>query len=80
MQTPLNYIVAFVLAFALLFAGIFLVRNSERVCRICSFGQNAPTRFGVRFFRLAGWFYICGGALGVLMLLLAMLLPRLHSH
>ncbi len=79
MQTPLNYIVAFALAVALLIAGVVFVRNPEKVHRICSFGQSS-NEFGVKFFRMVGWFYIGGGAIGVLMMVVAVLFNFFHSR
>jgi uncharacterized membrane protein len=70
---------AFALAIGLLITGIFFVRNPERVFRTLSFGQ-VQNRFGVGFFRVVGWFYIGGGTLGVLMLIVAVVLNYSRSH
>ena len=79
MESPLNFALAFALAIALLVFGWFLVRNPEKVCRAFPLGE-AQSRFGLKFFRVAGWFYICGGALGVLMLVVAAVLNFHRSH
>lgn len=66
MRLPLIFMFAFVCAVGFVFAGVYFVRNPEKVFRAFSFGQE-PTRFGVGFFRAVGWFYICGGAIGAVM-------------
>lgn len=71
------YILALVLAAGLLIGGIFLVRNPEKAARASSFGQ-AQNPFGVKFFRAVGWFYLCGGAVGILMVVVALVLNYLH--
>lgn len=79
MLSPGSYALSFALAIGLLIAGIYLVRNPERVFRTFSFGQ-VQSRFGVGFFRVVGWFYIVGGAMGVLMLVVAAALTYSRSH
>jgi uncharacterized membrane protein YdcZ (DUF606 family) len=79
MQFPSAYILAGVLAMALLLAGIYFVRRPEKVYRALSFGQE-QNRFGAKFFRVVGWFYLCGGALGLLMLAVAAYLNFSRSH
>jgi uncharacterized membrane protein len=79
MLSPGSCALSFALVIGLLIAGIYLVRNPERVFRRFSFGQ-VETRFGVGFFRVVGWFYIAGGAIGVLMLVVAAVLLLIHSH
>ncbi|MGC2163198.1 MAG: hypothetical protein WA634_14900 [Silvibacterium sp.] len=79
MQSPSSYILAGALAMALLAAGIFFVRRPEKVYRTLSFGQ-AENKFGVKFFRAVGWFYIAGGALGLVMLAVAAYLNFSRSH
>jgi hypothetical protein len=79
MPTPMGFALAFVLVLGLLAAGIFLVRNPQKIYRMVSFGQP-ENRFGEKFFRLVGWFYIGGAILGVLMLAVAATLNWFHSH
>lgn len=79
MQSPSYFLLAFALAIGLLIAGIYFVRNPEKMFRKLSFGQ-AQTRFGVGFFRVMGWFYICGGVLGVVMMIVAVVLNYGHFH
>ncbi len=71
------YILALVLAAGLLTGGIFLVRNPEKAARTFSFGQT-QNPFGVKFFRGAGWFYLCGGAIGIVMVVFALVLNYLR--
>jgi hypothetical protein len=78
-QSASAYMIAGVLALGLLVAGIFFVRSPEKVYRTLSFGQ-AENRFGVKFFRVVGWFYLCGGALGLVMLAVAAYLNFSRSH
>jgi hypothetical protein len=70
MLSPSSFVIAFVLAAGLLAAGVYLVRRAEKVYGMFASEQAEP-RFGVRFFRWVGWSYICGGALGVLMVIAA---------
>jgi len=79
LQAPLNYVLAFALAIALLIAGVFFVRRPEKMYRVCSFGQS-PNQFGGKLFRMVGWFYICGGAIGVLMLVVSVFLNFFRSR
>lgn len=79
MLSPLTFLIAFLFANALLVLGAFFVRNPGKMYRWFSFGQ-APTEFGVRFFRFVGWFYVGGAVLGVLMLAVAAFLNFFHSH
>ena len=71
MTTSGAYILALVLAAGLLLGGIFLVRNPERAAKAFSFGQ-VQNQFGVKFFRAVGWFYVCGGVIGILMVAFAL--------
>jgi hypothetical protein len=79
MPSRIDFALAFVLALGLLTAGIYFVRNPQKVYRTFSFGQ-AKNRFGERFFWIVGWFYIGGGVLGVLMLAVATVSNWFHSH
>ncbi len=79
MLSPSSFVIAFVLAAGLLGAGVYLVRRPERMLAMFSQGQ-VEQRFGERFFRWVGWFYICGGALGLLMLIVAAVVDFGHLH
>jgi hypothetical protein len=79
MQSPNAYLLAFALAIGLLITGAVFVRNPGKMYRIFSFGQ-AESQLGVKFIRVVGWFYICGGAIGVLMLIAAVALNYSRSH
>ncbi|HTV04945.1 MAG TPA: hypothetical protein VME86_06215 [Acidobacteriaceae bacterium] len=79
MLSPTSFVIAFVLAAGLLVAGVYLVRRPERALAIFSSGQ-VEQRFGVRFFRGVGWFYIFGGALGVVLVLAAAVVNFGHLH
>lgn len=79
MPTPIHFMLAFASAIGLVFAGRFIVRNPEKLHRIFTFGQ-APTRFGVGFFRVLGWFYIWFGAIAALMFVTGTLVSVFRSH
>lgn len=79
MRLPLIFLFAFVCAVGFVIAGVYLVRNPEKVFRAFSFGQE-PTAFGVGFFRAMGCFYICGGAIGAVMFLAGTIASLIRSH
>lgn len=79
MRLPLTFMLAFVCAVGFVIAGVYFVRNPDRVFRAFSFGQES-TGFGVGFFRAVGWFYICGGAIGAVMFLAGTIASLIRSH
>ena len=79
MPLPLIFLFAFVCAVGFVFAGVYFVRNPEKVFRAFSFGQE-PTGFGVGFLRAVGWFYICGGAIGAVMFLAGTIASLIRGH
>jgi hypothetical protein len=79
MRLPLIFMFGFVAALGFVFAGAYLVRKPERVHRVVSFGQ-APDQTALGRFRIIGWSYIVGGAVGALMFLGATLLILLHTQ
>ncbi len=81
MLSPTSFLLAFVLAAGLSALGIYFIRRPEEACRRFVLGQ-VDSRFGVRFFRGVGWFYACGGALGMLMVIAAAVVNfgHLRSH
>jgi hypothetical protein len=79
MLSPSSFAIAFVLAAGLFAAGVYFVRRPEAACRRFVLGQ-VDTRFGVRFFRGVGWFYVCGGLLGMLMVIAAAIVNFSHLH
>jgi hypothetical protein len=79
MRLPLTFVLAFLCAVGFVIAGVYFVRDPEKVYRVVSFGQ-APNRAGVTLVRAIGWFYICGGAIGAVMFLAGTVLALIHSR
>ena len=79
MLSPTSFGIAFLLATGLFAVGVYFVRRPEDACRRFVLGQ-VDSRFGVRFFRGVGWFYACGGVLGILLLIAAAIVNFGHLH
>jgi hypothetical protein len=79
MRLPLMFMLAFVCAVGFVIAGVYFVRNPEKVFWVVSFGQ-APRGAGLALLRAIGWFYICGGAIGAVMFLAGTVLALIRSH
>lgn len=77
MLSPTSFLIAFGLAAGLFAVGIYFVRRPEAACRRFALGQ-VDSRFGAKFFRGVGWFYACGGALGMVMVIAAALVNFGH--
>ena len=79
MLSPKSFVIAFLLAAGLFALGVYFIRRPEEACRRLSL-QDVDSRFGAKFFRGAGWFYACGGALGMLMVIAAAVVNFGHLH
>jgi hypothetical protein len=74
-----NLVLAFAGVLALILVGRYFVRYPEKMYQIFSFGQ-APNPYAVKFFRIVGWAYICGGSVAGLLLLVGTILLWIRSH
>ncbi|HUY82288.1 MAG TPA: hypothetical protein VMU92_11245 [Acidobacteriaceae bacterium] len=70
MLSPSSFVIAFVLAAGLFVLGVYFIRRPEEASHRFGLGQ-IDGQFGGRFFRGVGWIYVCGGALGMLMVIAA---------
>lgn len=74
-----HLLLAFAGVLVLILAGRYFVRYPEKMYRIFSFGQK-PNPYAVKFFRIVGWAYICGGSVAGLLLLVSSVLLWIRSH
>jgi hypothetical protein len=78
-EVYVQYLIAFLGALGLFWAGRFFVMKPSKVYRFFSFGQQ-PNEYGVSFFKAVGWIWCVGAVLFMLMGFIAILRNFLHSR